>query len=61
VSDKTYLYVGDHADTLGGGRHVAPGDRVPASAVDPDDPHDKHLLDDELLLHPAEAKKEANS
>jgi hypothetical protein len=73
VTEKTYLYVGDHAETLSGGplgddadplsggRRVDPGDRVPAGAVDPNDPHDKQLLDDGLLLDTAKAKKEANS
>lgn len=59
--NKKYLYVGDHAGTLAGGQTVAPGDPVPAGAVDPDDPHDKHLLDDGLLIEPAQEKKEAKS
>jgi hypothetical protein len=54
VSDK-YLFVGDHADTLGGGRPVAPGDPVPASAVDPK----KHPLDTGALIEPVAEKKEA--
>jgi hypothetical protein len=59
VSDK-YLFVGDHADTLGGGRPVAPGDPVPASAVDPKThPHDQHLLDTGALIEPVAEKKEA--
>jgi hypothetical protein len=62
VSDNTkYLYVGDHAGVLAGGLSVAPGDNVPATAVDTDEPHDKHLLDDGLLIEPAQVKKEAKA
>jgi hypothetical protein len=62
VSDnKKYLYVGDHAGILSGGLAVAPGDPVPAGSVDTSDPHDQHLLDDGLLIEPAQEKKEAKS
>lgn len=60
MSDK-YLYVGDHADTLDAGRPVAPGDPVPASAVNPKSSHDKQLLDEGALIEPAQEKKEAKS
>jgi hypothetical protein len=49
-----YLYVGEHSDTLSSGRPVAPGDRVPASALDED--ADRRFLDDGLLI---DAKAEA--
>lgn len=52
-----YLFVGDHADNLGSGRRVAPGDDLPASAVDPDNPVDQRLLDEGVLVE-LTAKKE---
>lgn len=48
---KTLLFVGDHAETLAGGLRIAPGDEIPASAVDADG--DKRLLDELLLIEPA--------
>jgi hypothetical protein len=48
-----YLYVGEHSDTLCSGRPVAPGDRVPASALEE---ADQRFLDDGLLI---DAKAEA--
>jgi hypothetical protein len=59
MSEK-YLFVGYHADTLASGRPVAPGDAVPAGAVDPKDPHDRALLDEGRLIEPA-PQKEATS
>lgn len=51
-----YLFVGDHAETLAGGLRVAPGDEVPAAAVDPD--NDKRLLDEGKLIDTAAEKAE---
>jgi hypothetical protein len=52
---KTFLFVGDHAETLASGMHIAPGDaEIPASAVDPE--ADKRLLDERLLIEPAAQK-----
>jgi hypothetical protein len=51
-----YRYIGVHADQLASGRHIAPGDKVPGSAVDENDP----LLDEGLLIEiPAAKKKES--
>jgi hypothetical protein len=55
-----YLYVGDHADTLSSGRPVAPGDRIPASALDSDGA-DQRFLDDELLIDDREAREQAKA
>lgn len=52
-----YLFLGDHADNLGSGRRVAPGDDVPASAVDTDHPVDQRLLAEGQLVE-LTAKKE---
>jgi hypothetical protein len=49
MSDK-YLVVGDHADTLASGRPIAPGETLPASAVNPKDPNDQRLLDGGVLI-----------
>lgn len=59
-----YLYVGDHADTLSSGRPVAPGDRIPASALNLDDETgapDQRFLDDELLIDDREAREQAKA
>lgn len=53
-----YLYVGTHNDVLSSGRPVAPGDRIPVSALD-DDGADQRFLDDELLIDDREARDEA--
>jgi hypothetical protein len=50
VNTTEYLFVGEHADTLASGRHVAPGDSVPADAVDLDDQHDCNLVDEGRLV-----------
>jgi hypothetical protein len=50
VNTTEYLFVGEHADTLASGRHVAPGDSVPADAVDTDDQHDCNLVDEGRLV-----------
>lgn len=44
-----YLFVGDHAEPLASGRTLLPGDTVPAGAVDPEDAHDRYLLDEQRL------------
>lgn len=59
MSDKKYLFVGEHAETLASGQPVAPGEPVPAAAVDPEDPHDQHLLEQGVLIEVAEARREA--
>lgn len=69
MTDPKYLYVGPHADTVSGGATardegkggvpVAPGDPVSAAIVDPNDPHDRHLIEDGLLIEPVQEKKEA--
>lgn len=53
----TYLVVSDHAEVLASGRPIAPGDRVPTSAVNTRDPHDRHLIDSGVLLKPADTSK----
>lgn len=45
-----YLVAGSHPDTLASGRPIAPGDTVPAEAVDLKDPHDQALLDSGVLI-----------
>lgn len=45
-----YLVAGDHADTLASGRPIAPGDTVPASAVDLETANDQRLLHDGALI-----------
>jgi hypothetical protein len=54
-----YRFIGTHADQLASGRQIEPGQKVPAAAVNKDDP----LLADGLLVEiPAEKKqKEASS
>ena len=59
MSDR-YLYVGMHADTLASGRPVAPGDRIPASALD-DQGADQRFLDDELLIDDREIRDRART
>jgi hypothetical protein len=49
TTSETYLFVGDHAETLASGRPVAPGDTIDAGDLSPDDPHDRALLDDGRL------------
>lgn len=59
-----YLYAGDHAGPLASGAQYAPGDEVPAAAVNLDDPHDQRLLDEGVLIdtQPAkQARKGSNS
>lgn len=53
------MFVGDHADQTASGRPLEHGDIVPASAIDPKDPHDKRLLDDGALINLTEAREEA--
>lgn len=54
---KKYLFIGEHAETLASGRRVAPGDELPADAVDPDDPVDGRLLDEGALIAPQAARQ----
>lgn len=50
MTDPTqYLFTGDHPEPLASGRTLLPGESVPASAVDPEDPHDRYLLDEQRL------------
>lgn len=44
-----YLFIGDHAEPLASGRTLLPGDTLPAGAVNPEDPHDRYLLDEGRL------------
>lgn len=60
MSDRL-LYIGEHAETLASGRPVAPGDRIPASALDNDDPHDQRLLQDGVLIDDREIRQEARA
>jgi hypothetical protein len=54
VTDPSqYLFAGDHPEPLASGRTLLPGDTVPADAVNPDDAHDRYLLD-EGRLRPVE-------
>lgn len=51
----SYLYVGEHADTLASGRPVAPGETVPADALNLDEDAgapDQRFLTDRLLIEP---------
>lgn len=48
-----YRFIGTHADQLASGRHVAPGDKVPASAVNDDDP----LIEAGVLIEIPTTKK----
>lgn len=58
MSDQ-FLVGGDHPSTLASGRPVAPGDTLPASAVDPASDVDKQLLADGLLIDLNAARKGA--
>jgi hypothetical protein len=49
VTPDRYLAAG-HTSVLASGAPVAPGETLPAAAVDRDDPHDQHLLADGLLI-----------
>lgn len=52
------LYVGDHAITLESGRPVAPGDRIPVSALGEGD---QWAVDDELFIDDREIREEAKA
>lgn len=54
----TYVVNSDHAEVLASGRTVAPGETVPAGAVDAKDDHDRRLLDEGVLTEIPAAKKE---
>jgi hypothetical protein len=45
-----YTFAGPHGESLASGRPLAPGDNVPGSSVNPDDPHDSYLLGEGWLL-----------
>jgi hypothetical protein len=55
---KEYRAVGDHQFDLSSGRIVAPGDKVPRSALDAESDHDKALVDEGRLLPIEPAKRE---
>lgn len=42
----TLLVALSHPDTLSSGRPIAPGDQIPADALDPEDLHDAQLIAD---------------
>lgn len=56
MSDR-YLVGGDHADNLASGGRIAPGDTLPASAVNPKHPHDQRLLAEGVLIDLQAARK----
>lgn len=45
-----FLVASRHAETLGDGRPVAPGEHVDLSADAQKDPHNQRLIEDEQLL-----------
>lgn len=48
MSDR---YIGArHGSVTANGTSVSPGEALPASAINPDDPHDQHLLEDGLII-----------
>ena len=53
-----YTVASRHPEDLASGRTVAPGEKVPANAVDPKDDHDKRLIDEGILV---QAKKKETS
>jgi len=55
VAGKKYRFVGGHADMLGDGRPVAPGDFVQLTDEDLKDPHNEALAADGLLLAVSDA------
>jgi hypothetical protein len=67
VTDR---YLGaQHGSVTANGTPVSPGQALPASALDLDDPHDQHLLEDGLIIDtkpgtrrpaPAEQTQETN-
>lgn len=57
MTDSKYLFVGDHPEVLASGQPIAPGESVPAGALDLDDAHDKRLLDEELFIDTQAARK----
>jgi hypothetical protein len=56
-----YRFIGTHADQLASGRQVAPGDKVPASAVITDKDNPDPLLAEGLLIEIPAKKKEASN
>lgn len=50
MTDHRYLVAGSHPETLASGRPITPGDKLPATAVDPKSEHDKHLLEAGALI-----------
>jgi hypothetical protein len=57
MADK-FIVNSPHAVDLASGQVVAPGEKLPANAVNEKDPHDKRLLD-EAVLQPLGGKSEA--
>jgi hypothetical protein len=57
VSDR---YLGaQHGSVTANGTPVSPGQSLPASAIDPNDPHDQHLLEDGLIIDTKPGTKRA--
>jgi hypothetical protein len=57
VANKSYRYIGSHADQLAGGQPVAPGDYVELSEEDLKDPHNAMLLEDGKLIEGEQPKQ----
>ena len=59
-----HLFVGTHVEDLASGRTIAPGETITLSAEEAEDPHNKRLLDEELLIpvqKPKRGQKEPNA
>jgi hypothetical protein len=57
VSDPRYIAAGDHAFTVASGATFAPGDQIPAAAIDIKNDHDKHLLSDGQIIDTKEQSR----
>lgn len=56
-----YKHVGSHPEDLASGRVVAPGELVDLKGDEVSDPHNKRLIDEEILVEAAAKKKEGNN
>lgn len=52
-----YKVLSDHAEDLADGRMVGPGETIKLSKEDIEDPHNKRLIDEGLLLEISDATK----
>jgi hypothetical protein len=56
---KAYVFVGSHADTLGNGRPIGPGEEIDATDVDLDDPYNQALIENGILADKPEPAPDA--